>query len=550
MKAVKGALILIAFLAMVCVLPALAGGGYAFVKSQDPIEQGYKQEALRQTQRENERSNQLLEQSDSRWKPFWDELVLYTRWILPFGMLGLALFAIGSAGGFFIWNTGRAGVHLLNLVQFVKIGDMWVARQLALTTDVTTQAALKQLDWNGQARVEQAKNLAGSVDWSKVQNLRNLSLKAAPTSNRLPGPTVLPALPNQPQAQPQTAGDYTISQVTPEHKYELPFGVDRDGREIFQTLGSRFFNFLVAGTTRSGKTTLLQSQIEYLVNNHTPNELMLVLIDPKRRGFAPFRNDAHVLQYADTEPEWTQVLEVLDTERDRRQQVIRGPWQPGDRNPLIVVFIDELFDICHNNDNLDRLTRFTAKCLEPGIVVVGASQLPQSWLVPEALKANMAARACGYFPQHTNSVSVLGFSAANIPLGSYNFMTNFEGRGPMVRAPRSSYVQPNIVITKPEQSLLEAPKAVEAVETPEDKILRLVRSGNKKKSDLFAEFNNEITKEELDALLDKMKADGKVVGYTDSATGGRPAEMTALPGNEPAEKPKTTRRKKTEQPTE
>ena len=177
----------------------------------------------------------------------------------------------------------------------------------------------------------------------------------------------------------------------------IPFGtavlgLADDGAPLLVRLPSPdVAHVLMAGTTGSGKTALLQSMILSLALLHHRRQLQFVLIDPKGRAFEAMQRLPHLLHPIVTQPE--QAVQALSDlvrlmeHRDRSRVT----------DPRIVVAIDELADLAQTGGAaiLDNLGRLVQRGREAGIHVIGATQKPSSGVIGPLVKANFPVRLVG-----------------------------------------------------------------------------------------------------------------------------------------------------------
>lgn len=151
---------------------------------------------------------------------------------------------------------------------------------------------------------------------------------------------------------------------------------------------------LIAGATGSGKTVLLRTMVVSLALYNAPGHLQLVLIDPKRRGLAPFAPLPHVWLRSgvlSTGNDAERALTLLAQEMERRDQVRSAL-------PQIVIVIDELADLLASSSGArigELAQRLTQRGREAGIHVLAATQRPAAALVGAMTKANLPARLVG-----------------------------------------------------------------------------------------------------------------------------------------------------------
>jgi S-DNA-T family DNA segregation ATPase FtsK/SpoIIIE len=168
-------------------------------------------------------------------------------------------------------------------------------------------------------------------------------------------------------------------------------------------------HLLIAGTTGSGKSVCLNAFISCLVFNNTPDQVRLVMIDPKKVELIRFNGLPHLLGKVETEHERvTGVLRWLITEMDRRYEAFahlgarhleaynakirqRGGAEPL---PYIAVFVDELADLMAiYGDEVERaFVRLAQMARATGIHLVLATQRPSTDVITGLIKANFPAR--------------------------------------------------------------------------------------------------------------------------------------------------------------
>jgi S-DNA-T family DNA segregation ATPase FtsK/SpoIIIE len=178
---------------------------------------------------------------------------------------------------------------------------------------------------------------------------------------------------------------------------QIPFGTAMlgladDGAPLLLRLPSPdVAHVLVAGTTGSGKTALVQSMIVSLALCHRRSQLQFVLIDPKSRAFEGLKTLPHLLtpivSQADRAIATLIEMVALMEARDRSHVT----------DPRVVIVIDELADLVQTSGSevIDRLGRLVQRGREAGIHVIGATQKPSSAILGPLVKANFPVRLVG-----------------------------------------------------------------------------------------------------------------------------------------------------------
>lgn len=190
------------------------------------------------------------------------------------------------------------------------------------------------------------------------------------------------------------------------HKSKLAVALGRDtsSKPMIVDL-DKMPHCLIAGTTGSGKSILLNSFITSLLFRNSPDELKLILIDPKRVELTNYNGIPHLLTPVITEPE--KILSSLKwamAEMDRRYKLFQSA---GVRNitgfnemsgyvalPYIVIVIDELADLMMFApvEIEDAITRIAQLARATGIHLVVATQRPSVDVITGLIKANIPCR--------------------------------------------------------------------------------------------------------------------------------------------------------------
>ncbi len=204
-------------------------------------------------------------------------------------------------------------------------------------------------------------------------------------------------------------------------------GLSEDGSPLLIRLPSPdVAHILVAGTTGSGKTVLLQTMITSLAMTNQPRELALVLIDPKRHAFTPFAHLPHLIEPITSDTEKT--IDLLSRLVALMEQ--RGAKAAGD--PTIVVVIDELVDLLLTGGKpmQKAIVRLIQRGREAGIHVIAATQKPTSALLGPLVKANFPVRLVGRVTSAEDARTATGWSGTGAErlTGQGDFIAIAEGR--------------------------------------------------------------------------------------------------------------------------
>jgi S-DNA-T family DNA segregation ATPase FtsK/SpoIIIE len=213
----------------------------------------------------------------------------------------------------------------------------------------------------------------------------------------------------------------------------IALGRDVAGQPIAADLAS-MPHLLVAGTTGSGKSVCLTSLTVCLAVNNTPEDLRLVLIDPKMVELVRFNGLPHLFGKVETDlKRIVGVLRWCTAEMDRRYRLLeeakardleaynRRARRRGDMEPLprIVVMLDELADLMMlAPDQTERtLVRLAQMARATGLHLVVATQRPSTDIVTGLIKANFPARISFAVASAVDSRVILDTTGAETLLG-------------------------------------------------------------------------------------------------------------------------------------
>ncbi len=204
------------------------------------------------------------------------------------------------------------------------------------------------------------------------------------------------------------------------HPLEVAIGKDIAGRAVFLDL-SITPHLLIAGATGAGKSSALNCIITSLMMRATPDQVRLVLIDPKQVEMGQYQRLPHLLTQPVTNPkEAANALGWAVKEMERRYDILSAvgyrditgynkgvalnelPAPPGVapedtpyvHMPYIVVVVDELNDLMMvaARDVEDSITRIAQKARAVGIHLIVATQRPSVNVITGVIKANIPAR--------------------------------------------------------------------------------------------------------------------------------------------------------------
>jgi len=211
---------------------------------------------------------------------------------------------------------------------------------------------------------------------------------------------------------------------------------------------------LVAGSTGSGKSVCINGMIVSILMRARPDEVRLMMIDPKMVELNVYNGIPHLLAPVVTDPKKAaQALKQVVSEMERRYEIFS---QNGARNiegynalidkmnaeekvhqrlPYIVVIVDELADLMMvaSNEVEDAIMRLAQMARAAGIHMVIATQRPSVDIITGVIKANIPSRIAFSVSSGTDSRTILDTSGADKLLGRGDMLLLGNGMNKPVR---------------------------------------------------------------------------------------------------------------------
>lgn len=216
------------------------------------------------------------------------------------------------------------------------------------------------------------------------------------------------------------------------YSMNIPFGKDICGNVLSADI-RKMPHLLVAGGTGSGKSIFMHSTILSLIMRNTPDQLRILLIDPKKVEMNYYDEIPHLLCPNISEPKESLVaLRKLVDEMERRYLLFQENRvrDAGEFNamakekgleplPIIVVFIDEYADLNEACKEIrEPVVRIAQKARAAGIHLVIATQRPTVNVIDGLIKANLPCRVALKVSQNNDSIVILDESGAEKLLGN------------------------------------------------------------------------------------------------------------------------------------
>lgn len=324
------------------------------------------------------------------------------------------------------------------------------------------------VDWTVGPTVTQFQvKLERGVKVSKITNLNDdLKLALAAKDIRIEAPipgrnTVGIEIPNK------TSRPVMLSEVLNSQKFKdsqspltVALGVDLFGQPQVTDL-RKMPHGLIAGATGSGKSVFINSILVSLLYKANPQEVKLLLIDPKAVELAPYDKVPHLLAPVISEPKAASAaLKWVVDEMDNRYEKLAAGGarnieqfnamavehhEDGLKMPYIVIVIDELADLMMvaSSEVQDYIARITQKARAAGIHLLVATQRPSVDVVTGLIKNNIPTRIAFMVASQIDSRTILDTSGAERLLGRGDMLYLGNGQSTPIRL-QGTYVESEI----------------------------------------------------------------------------------------------------------
>ncbi len=300
-----------------------------------------------------------------------------------------------------------------------------------------------------------------SINLNKITSLQNnLKMELAAKSIRIeapvPGKSVVGVeIPNA-VASPVKIGELVnnIPQEKINNKLLFALGKDVTGQPVFCEI-NKMPHLLIAGATGSGKSVCINTIICSLLLRCKPEEVRLVLVDPKMVEFAPYHDLPHLLwpvitdsmkasnilsrltvimddRYRDFMEASVKNIESYNSYVNDYNRFLKEGDKPKERMPYIVVIIDELADLMAvaKNDVQVSIQRFTAKARACGMHLIVATQRPSTDVITGLIKSNIPSRISFAVVSQIDSRTILDQKGAETLLGNGDMLYVPQGLDP------------------------------------------------------------------------------------------------------------------------
>lgn len=312
---------------------------------------------------------------------------------------------------------------------------------------------------------------AVGVKVQKIKALENdiaLNLKARSTRIIAPIPGKAAVGIEVPNSHPQEVGFKELLQAyqQKEEKFRIPMllGKAVNGDFVMSDL-TKMPHCIIAGATGSGKSVCINTIVMSIVLSAKPDEIKMVMIDPKKVELTPYTRLPHMLAPVITEPAGAcAALNWLVKEMEKRYELLKMtgvrniesfnqrvidkekeekcPIEIPEKLPFIVVIIDELADLMmvSSSDIETPIARLAQMARAVGIHQILATQRPSREVITGLIKANFPARIAFKVASRVNSQIILDESGAETLLGNGDMLFLPPGTSHCMRA-QGAYIR-------------------------------------------------------------------------------------------------------------
>lgn len=306
-----------------------------------------------------------------------------------------------------------------------------------------------------------------------------------------------------PNPQPQEVGFKEMLAAYQEgtQKFKIPIllGKAVNGDYVFSDL-AKWPHGIIAGATGSGKSVCINTIVMSILHNASPDEIKLLMVDPKKVELTPYTNLPHMLAPVITEPrDACAALNWLVREMEKRYELLKAI---GTRNidsfnnrtidpelekaldmevpaklPYYVAIIDELADLMmvSSSDIETPIARIAQMARAVGIHLILATQRPSREVITGLIKANFPTRISFKVASRVNSQIVLDETGADSLLGNGDMLFLPPGTSSLVRV-QGAYIRDEDILASvrfinsqlPPQYVIQTFKNMEFSKEPDD----------------------------------------------------------------------------------
>ena len=274
------------------------------------------------------------------------------------------------------------------------------------------------------------------------------------------------------------------------HKSKLAFAVGKDvgGQEVVADI-SKMPHVMIAGATGSGKSVCINTLIGSIIYKAKPNEVKMVMIDPKVVELSVYNGIPHLLIPVVTDPKKAAgALAWAVQEMENRYAMFASKGvrdlkgynesveneEGAGKLPHIVIIIDELADLMMvaKNDVEDAICRLAQKARAAGMHLVIATQRPSVDVITGLIKANIPSRIAFAVSSQVDSRTILDMAGAEKLLGKGDMLFYPAG------APKPTRIQGAFISDKEVEKIVDFIKDNSSATYNDDIIKQIENAGS------------------------------------------------------------------------
>ena len=216
-----------------------------------------------------------------------------------------------------------------------------------------------------------------------------------------------------------------------DNKLAVPLGKDVSGNLIVAEL-NKMPHLLIAGATGSGKSVCVNSIITSILMKATPDEVRLILVDPKKVELSNYNGVPHLLSPVVTDPKKAAgVLQQVVAEMERRYEVFADN---GQRNMESYNIYARTFNEKANDEDKKEIMPYHVVILdEVADLMMVATQRPSTDIITGVIKANIPSRIAFAVSSSVDSRTILDATGAEKLLGKGDMLFSPMGSSSPVR---------------------------------------------------------------------------------------------------------------------
>lgn len=311
----------------------------------------------------------------------------------------------------------------------------------------------------------------------------------------------------------------------------IPVGLGKDiaGKPVITDL-AKMPHLLVAGTTGSGKSVCVNTLISSILFSRKPDEVKLLLIDPKMVELSIYNGIPHLMAPVVTDmKKAAAVLRWAVREMEARYKAFAASGKrdiksyneahPKAAMPLIVLIIDELADLMMTapDDIEESISRLAQMARAAGIHMVLATQRPSVNVITGSIKANVPSRISFAVGSQIDSRTILDMAGAEKLLGKGDMLFTPIGANKPIR------VQGAFISDDEVEKLVEFVKAQREPEYDNTVTQEVEKEAEKESSDANDVYRDELLERAVNLVMESGQASVSMlqrrfrIGYTRAA---------------------------------